>query len=115
MLSLTEVRSLQAETASVRVSDALLEYAVALAEASRRHRAVKLGLSPRGSLALCRAARAYAFIDGRDYCVPDDFKTIAIPVMAHRLLLDTSLLGVARIVEAEGIVEGLLKSVPAPA
>ena len=114
ILTLSEVRALQAETAAVRVTDSLLDYAVALAEASRRHPAVKLGLSPRGSLALCRAARAYAFIDGRDYCVPDDFKVVAVPVMAHRLLLDTSLLGVARIAEAEGVVEGLLKSVPSP-
>ncbi|MBI5202827.1 MAG: MoxR family ATPase [Elusimicrobia bacterium] len=114
ILSLSEIRSLQAEAGAVRVSDALLDYAVALAEATRRLPSVKLGLSPRGSLALVRAARAHAFVDGRDYCVPDDFKAVAVPVMAHRLLLDTSLLGVARIAESEGVVEGLLKSLPAP-
>ncbi|MBI4347903.1 MAG: MoxR family ATPase [Elusimicrobia bacterium] len=114
ILSLPDVRALQAEAAAVRVSDALLDYAVALAEASRRHPGVKLGLSPRGAIALCRAARSLALIEGRDYCIPDDFKTIAVPVIAHRLLLDTSLLGVARIAESEGIVETLLKGVPAP-
>ncbi|MBI4423715.1 MAG: AAA family ATPase [Elusimicrobia bacterium] len=115
VLSLAEIRGLQAEAASIRVSEPLLDYAVALSEATRRHPAVRLGLSPRGTLALCRAAKAFALAAGRGFCIPDDFKEVAIPVIAHRLLLDTSLIGVARIVEAEGLVEGLLKALPAPA
>jgi MoxR-like ATPase len=87
---------------------------VKVAEATRAHKGFKLGLSPRGALALSRAARAYALVEGRDYCVPDDIKSVAGPVVAHRVVLDTSLYGVARIAEAEEAVAAVLKSVPAP-
>jgi MoxR-like ATPase len=109
-----QVLALQAAVDAVRVDDALLDYAVRLAEATRQLKGVRLGLSPRGTLALCRAARAHALIDGREHCVPDDLKAVAVPVAAHRLLLDTSLYGVARVAEAEEAVAALLKTVRAP-
>ena len=110
----SSVQALQAAVDGIRVDDALLDYAVRLAEATRQLKGVRLGLSPRGTLALGRAARAHALIDGRDHCVPDDLKAVAVPVAAHRLLLDTSLYGVARVAEAEDAVSALLKSVRAP-
>ena len=109
-----EVLALQARADEVRVEEALLDYIVRFAEATRAARQFKLGLSPRGALALCRAARAYALVSGRDYCVPDDVKAVAVPVAAHRIVLDTSLFGVARIAEAEEAVSAVLRGVPAP-
>jgi MoxR-like ATPase len=114
VLTREEVLALQARVDGVRVDDALLDYAVRFAEASRLGKGVRLGLSPRGTLALIRSARAHAFVEGRDHCVPDDVKAVAVPVAAHRLLLDTSLYGVARVDEAEAAVSDLLKTVRAP-
>ncbi|HEX4046532.1 MAG TPA: AAA family ATPase [Elusimicrobiota bacterium] len=114
VLARDEVLALQARVDAVRVDDAILDYAVRLAEASRAGKGVRLGLSPRGTLALARAARANAVVEGRDHCVPDDVKAVAVPVAAHRLLLDTSLYGVARVDEAEQAVSDLLRSVRAP-
>ncbi|OGR94455.1 MAG: hypothetical protein A2V88_11720 [Elusimicrobia bacterium RBG_16_66_12] len=113
-LTREEVLAVQACVDAVRVDESLLEYAVRLAEASRRLPGVRLGLSPRGTPALIRAARANAVVEGRDHCVPDDVKAVAVPVAAHRLLLDTSLYGVARVAEAEAAVTGLLQTVRAP-
>ena len=113
-LTRDEVAALQKEADEVAVDDAILDYIVRLAEATRESKAFKLGLSPRGALALTRAARAYALVHGRDYCVPDDVKAVAVPVVAHRTLLDSSLYGVAKIAEAEDAVASVLKSVSAP-
>ena len=114
VLSREEVLALQARVDEVRVDEAILDYAVRIAEASRSGKGVRLGLSPRGTLALARAARAHAVVEGRDHCIPDDEKSVAVPVAAHRLLLDTSLYGVARVDEAEQAVGDLLHSVRAP-
>jgi MoxR-like ATPase len=114
VLARDQVLALQKRVDAVRIDDALLDYAVRIAEATRALKGVRLGLSPRGALALARAARAFAVVDGRDHCVPDDVKTVAVPVAAHRLLLDTSLYGVARVSEAEAAVVDLLQTVRAP-
>ena len=109
-----QVQALQSAVDAVKVDEALLDYAVRIAEATRALKGVRLGLSPRGTLAICRAARAHALIDGRAHCVPDDVKAVAVPVAAPRLLLDTSLYGVARVDEAEDAVSALLKTLRAP-
>ena len=96
------------------MDEALLGYIVRIAEATRASKQFKLGLSPRGALALSRAARAHALVEGRGYCLPDDIKAVAIPVLAHRLMLDTSLYGVARVAEAAEAVAALLRAVPVP-
>jgi MoxR-like ATPase len=114
ILAREEVLALQQRVDAVRIDDAILDYAVRIAAASREAKGVRLGLSPRGALALARAARAWAVADGRDHCVPDDVKAVAVPVAAHRLLLDTSLYGVARVSEAEACVADLLQAVRAP-
>ena len=77
------------DTRRVRVDRSLGRYVVALAEATRRHPSVGLGCSPRGSLMLFRAAQARALLEGRDYAVPEDVKAQAVPVLAHRLGLET--------------------------
>jgi MoxR-like ATPase len=70
----------------LRVDDAIAEYAVRLAAATRTHPAIRFGASVRGSIALVRAARATAALSGRDFVTPDDIKEVAVPVLAHRLV-----------------------------
>jgi len=88
-LDSTAVLALQASVRAVRVERPLGAYMVALAEATRRHPSIQLGCSPRGTLALFRAAQARALLCGRDYAVPEDVKVEAVPVLAHRLGLET--------------------------
>lgn len=111
--SVEELAEAQQRTAEVHVTPDLLGYIVDLTEATRKHPEVRLGASPRASGALLRAAKGYAFVQGRDYVVPDDIKAIAVPVLAHRLLLRQGLnLGESR--EA-GIVRQILNEVTVPA
>ena len=83
------VEELQALVRAVRVERGIGRYAVALADATRNHPSLKLGCSPRGALLLFRMTQAHAFVAGRDYAIPEDLKAVAIPVLAHRLSLDT--------------------------
>ncbi len=82
-----DVRAMAALTRQIHVAPSLKEYLVALAETSRRHPALAIGMSPRATLALQRAARARAVTAGRNYIVPDDIKAMAPHVLAHRLVL----------------------------
>jgi MoxR-like ATPase len=96
----------------VHVADALYTYAVRLAAATRNHPQVRVGVSPRGVIALTRAAGAYALINGRGYVLPEDLKTLVAPVFAHRVLLspDAQLRGVT---PAE-ILDDAIGSTPVP-
>ncbi|MBX6751198.1 MAG: MoxR family ATPase [Micromonosporaceae bacterium] len=100
-------------THRVYVADPLYAYAVRLAAATREHKQVRVGVSPRGVIALSRAAQAYALMHGRPYVVPEDIKTLVEPVFAHRLLLapDATMRGVT----ATEVLRGVLESVPTPA
>jgi MoxR-like ATPase len=97
---------------NVHVAPALKSYLVDLAEASRRHPSLALGMSPRATLSLLRAARVRAAASGRNYATPDDVKLLAGPVLAHRLILsDEALLrGVSR----DAVVTELVGTVPVP-
>ena len=75
------------EARQVYVHPQLLEYMVGLVQATREDREVRSGVSPRGTLALLHASQAYAWLNGRDFVVPEDVKDVAVPVMAHRLVL----------------------------
>ena len=72
---------------AIEVDPLVQRYIVALVEATRQHDDVGLGASPRGSLSLFRSSQASALIQGRDYVLPDDVKTLAIPVLAHRIIV----------------------------
>ena len=87
VLRLTDVRKMIELTARVHVANAVARYVVALAEATRSVPELRLGVSPRGSLALLRAAQARAAAEGRNFVTPQDVKVMAPPVMAHRMLL----------------------------
>ena len=104
---------LQAAVEAVHVGAAVGRYIVALATATRESSEVEVGASPRGSLALLRLARARAAMEGRDFVVPDDVKAIAVPALAHRLVLRPELW--VRRVAATDVVRRLLDDVPAPA
>ena len=71
-------------------------------------------MSPRGANALQRAAQSHAFLDGRDYVIPDDIKRLAVPVCAHRLLLDSSLPGEGSFKERQRLLEDIVESVEVP-
>jgi MoxR-like ATPase len=113
VLSGDDVIALQAEVRQVRVDRSLGRYVVALAEATRRHPSVRLGCSPRGSLMLFRSTQARAILEGRSFAVPEDVKAQAVPVLAHRLSLETKAryTGVSR----ENVVREILEAVPVPA
>ncbi|HEV8571045.1 MAG TPA: MoxR family ATPase [Actinoplanes sp.] len=96
----------------VHIADPLYTYAVRLATATRNHPQVRVGVSPRGVIALTRAACAYALINGRGYVLPEDLKTLVEPVFAHRVLLspDAQLRGVT----ATEVLGDAVRSVPVP-
>ncbi|KAA2267183.1 MoxR family ATPase [Solihabitans fulvus] len=87
VLDIDDVRQVIAEVRRSHLAPEVVSYAVRLAEASRTHPAVRYGASPRGSIALIRAAQALAATHGRDFVTPDDVKDVAHPVLGHRLVL----------------------------
>lgn len=95
----------------VFVHHQLLEYMVALTQATREDREVLSGVSPRGTLALLHASQAYAWIQGRDYVVPEDIGKVAVPVMAHRLVLSR---GYGSAVTGENRIREILEKVSVP-
>jgi MoxR-like ATPase len=107
-----EVISLQEAAKSVYVDQLVRQYIVSLSEATRSHREVSLGASPRASLGLFRTSRALALMRDRDYVIPDDVKLLAPAVMAHRLVLSPS--ARMRGVSSADVVTDLLSTVPVP-
>jgi MoxR-like ATPase len=107
-----ELSEMQAGVEQVFVAGSVTRYMVALVEATRQSPRLQVGASPRGTLALLKLSRAHAVMDGRDYVVPDDVKAVAVPAVAHRLILRPEL-WVQR-VRAEQVVEECLATVPAP-
>ena len=82
----TEVLAMQEEVGQIKVDVSLQDYALEIVNRTRTSEQLALGVSPRGTLMLQRAAQARAFLDGRDYCLPDDFKQLAVPVFSHRVV-----------------------------
>ncbi|HEU0032217.1 MAG TPA: AAA family ATPase [Kofleriaceae bacterium] len=115
VVDLAAVRTLQDGVETIRVDDALLDYAMTVVEETRRHPAISVGVSTRGVLAWHRAAQAAALAAGRDFAVPDDFKALAIPCLAHRLALAQThdSLGRAR-TDAERIIGEIVGRVAIP-
>lgn len=107
-----EVLRLQGEVQEVYVAEEVLDYIASLAEATREHEMIVLGLSPRGTLALCRMAKAAAYMSERDYVIPQDIQNVFEDVAAHRMVLDSR----ARYQEktAREILDEILASVPQP-
>lgn len=111
--SLDDVAAARAEAAKVYVSPAMRDYIVALVRATREQEKIRLGASPRGVVAMTKAARAYAAILGRDYVLPDDVKQLAVPVLAHRLMLQSQS-SVRLSQSSEALIGVLLSKIPVP-
>lgn len=112
VLHRAEVIELQEHVDAIRMDRSLLEYIVAIANASRRHASLLHGISPRGALALSQSARAWALMHGREYAIPEDIIDNLIPVCAHRVVTRSS--AAASADAAERVLREVLESIPSP-
>jgi MoxR-like ATPase len=108
----TELAAARAEIDAIRCEDQVLAYVVALARATRESPSLTLGVSPRGATMLLHAAKAWAWLSGRDFVSPDEAKAMARPTFRHRLVLraEVELEGAT----ADGVLDGILATVPVP-
>jgi MoxR-like ATPase len=107
-----ELNRLIASVREVRIGEAVEEYLVSLIRATRDHEQIAMGASPRGSLALARAAQASAALAGRDYVLPDDVQAMAVPVLAHRIM-PSAQFGL-RGLSSESLIAAIVEAVPVP-
>jgi MoxR-like ATPase len=115
VVDLDTVRALQDCVETIRVDDALLDYAMTIVEETRRHPSISVGVSTRGALAWYRAAQGSALAAGRDFVVPDDFKLLAVPCLAHRLVLAQAHDSIGRLrTDAERLIGEILHRVAVP-
>lgn len=112
VISCEDIVALMATANSIRCADNLREYIISLSAATRNADFIRLGCSPRGSIALYRASKAYALVQGRDYVIPDDIKTLAPYVLAHRIILTPK--GRSACGSNEGAIQQILTSVNVP-
>jgi MoxR-like ATPase len=111
----TEVLAMQDEVAHIKVDSSLHDYALEIVNRTRNSDLLALGVSPRGTLMLQRAAQARAFLDGRDYCLPDDFKKLAVPVFSHRVVASSRHASLQKKSETtESVLRDIVESVPVP-
>jgi len=115
VLTANDVISIQDEVTQIRVDDSLVEYTLAIVRKTRDSEHLSLGASPRGSLMLYRAAQAMAYLDGREFATPGDFKTLAVPVFAHRVVVNARYASTLKKSEqAEQVLREIVDSVPVP-
>lgn len=115
VMSGEDIADLQRTVAQVSVDDALVDYLMRIVAATRETEMLDLGVSPRGSLSLFRAAQALALTEDRAYCVPDDVKRLVIPVCAHRVVVSSRFSSsLRRSEEAEAVLREILKTVSVP-
>ncbi|MFW6261081.1 MAG: AAA family ATPase [Spirochaetota bacterium] len=108
----TDVHELQEQVVEVHVDQDVMDYVSGLIEASREHQNVRIGVSPRGTLALYKASQALAALRGRDYVIPEDVKELCRPVFSKRIILTSQ--AVIRGVSVDSVITSLLDSVPTP-
>jgi MoxR-like ATPase len=110
-----EVLAMQDAVSLVKVDGSLLDYALEIVNRTRATEELALGVSPRGTLMLQRAAQARAYLDGRDYCLPDDFKSLAVAVFAHRVVASSRHASAQKKSEStESVLREIVESVPVP-
>jgi MoxR-like ATPase len=110
-----DVLALQGESREVTVDESLIDYLIRIVRATRESDILDLGVSPRGSLALYHAAQAMAFMEGRDYVIPDDIKRLVVPIFAHRIIVNSRFsTGMRRSDEAEAALQEILKTISVP-
>jgi MoxR-like ATPase len=115
LMDAADVAGMQQAVSLVKVDDSLLDYALEIVERSRQTEQLSLGVSPRGAVMLYRAAQARAFLEGRDYCLPDDFKQLIVPVFAHRVVVSSRYVSVQKKSEqAESILREIADTTRVP-
>jgi len=114
VLTAEELIELQNQVDRVTLDRALIDYIIALAEATRHNDDLQIGISPRGALALAQAARATALMHGRDYCVPEDIVSNVLPVCAHRVISKTYM-HAGDTATTRRIIQQVMETVPSPA
>lgn len=113
VLTVEQVRQLQAASRQVRVDDSLNEYLLDIVTATRNNEELELGVSTRGALTFYRAVQGMALVEGRNYVIPDDIKRLSVPVLAHRVICK-GLVREGQRVRAQGIIRRILQATPAP-
>jgi MoxR-like ATPase len=115
LMDAADVFAIQEAVAQVKVDESLLDYALEIVDRTRQSEQLSLGVSPRGAVLLHRAAQARAFLEGRDYCLPDDFKKLIIPVFAHRVVVSSRYVSTQKKSEqAEAILGEILETTRVP-
>ena len=115
MMDAADVLAMQAAVSQVKVEESLLDYALEIVDRTRTSEQLSLGVSPRGTVMLHRAAQARAFLEGRDYCLPDDFKQLIVPVFAHRVVVSSRYVSTQKKSEqAEAILREILDTTRVP-
>jgi MoxR-like ATPase len=115
VLSGADILEMQRAVTQIRVDDSLVNYCLAIVRKTRESDRFSLGVSPRGSQMLYRAAQAMAFLDGRNFCVPEDFKPLVVPIFAHRVAVNALASSTLKKSEqAEQFIQEILESVHVP-
>jgi MoxR-like ATPase len=110
-----DVLAMQEAVKQVKVDESLLDYALEIVERTRTSEQLSLGVSPRGAVMLHRAAQARAFLEGRDFCLPDDFKRLILPVFSHRVVVSSRYVSTQRkSAQAEAILDEILDTTRVP-
>jgi MoxR-like ATPase len=115
VMDAADVVAMQESVARVKVDESLLDYALEIVDRTRQTEQLSLGVSPRGAVMLHRAAQARAFLEGRDFCLPDDFKRLIVPVFAHRVVVSSRYVSTQKKSEqAEAILGEIVDSTRVP-
>ena len=115
VLTIHDVLELQSAVDNTRMDPTLTAYIMDIVTATRKSNLIEVGVSPRGSLAMYRLAQAHALAQGRDYCVPDDIKSLAVPAFAHRIVLSSDYGSRApHATTANQVIKNIVESVPVP-
>ena len=115
VLNITELIEMQKMVEKVKIEDSLVNYMITIITATRESKHLGLGVSPRGGLVFQQAVRAHALLESRDYAIPDDFKELAVPTLAHRVIVDVR--GGSyqqRSEDADIIIQEIVNSIPVP-
>jgi MoxR-like ATPase len=114
-MNAADVTELQRAVTEVSVDDAIVDYLMRIVAATRSSEMLDLGVSPRGTLSLFRAAQALALTEQRSFCLPDDIKRLVVPVFAHRVAVSTRYSSaMRRSEEAEAVLREILKTISVP-
>jgi MoxR-like ATPase len=115
LLSSADVSAIQQEVTRVQVDESLVTYTLEIVKRTRESEYLSLGVSPRGALMLYRAAQALAYVEGRTFCTPEDFKPLVVPVFAHRVVVNALYSSTLKKTEqAEQVLKEIVDTVPVP-